>query len=351
MTSDAEDRSTWPHNGEIMGRTELLRLIEEKGWSEDLDLRGVAFVGDKPGDDTFTTPIDLSPEALNTRAEAYRKANGGKDPNWLADGGGIKLSEALLHMANLSGARLQGASLWGAQLQGAALWGARLQGVDLYNVGSLEGVHWSDALLDHTRIKRETLGQRIGDELTADKKKTPRQYHLAKEAYLLLKNNFNQIGRYEDASWAYVKEQQMEKMQFHWEWRAHGWRVWRAWDSFWPWFRNWFYELLTGYGERPILPLLWAGGLAVVFFPLLYWAIGAREDHARGFTSWSPSDIDWAGWGDSVVFSLVSFGTLSFTQLQPDGTLPTVIAAFEAMVGVLLFALFVFTLGNRMSRS
>lgn len=200
-------------------------------------------------------------------------------------------------------------------------------------------------------MRSDQLGHAIGEEEDANREKTPEAYRRASEVYLLLKNNFNSIGRYADAAWAYVKEQQMEKMAYHWEWRADGWRVWRALGSFWPWFRNWFYELLTGYGERPILPLLWAGGLAVVFFPLLYWAIGAREDHARGFTSWSPSDIDWAGWGDSVVFSLVSFGTLSFTQLQPDGTLPTVIAAFEAMVGVLLFALFVFTLGNRMSRS
>ena len=67
------------------------------------------------------------------------------------------------------------------------------------------------------------MGQRIGDELTADRKKTSDQYHSAKEAYLLLKNNFNQIGRYEDASWAYVKEQQMEKMAYYWEWHPYRW--------------------------------------------------------------------------------------------------------------------------------
>ena len=117
------------------------------------------------------------------------------------------------------------------------------------------------------------------------------------------------------------------------------------------WALNWAYELLTGYGERPILPLLWGAGLAGGFFPLLYWAIGALPGHGAAFTSASPSDIDWAGWGDSVVFSLTSFGTLSFSRLQPEGTLPNLIAAFEAMIGVLLFALFVFTLGNRMSRS
>jgi inward rectifier potassium channel len=143
----------------------------------------------------------------------------------------------------------------------------------------------------------------------------------------------------------------MEKMAHYWGWRSTGGRVWKAWGSLWPWLRNWAYELLTGYGERWVLPLLWAATLAMVFFPLAYWGTGSLPGHAHAFSASSPSDIDWAGWGESFMFSLTSFATLSFTRLQPEGTVGNFIAAIEAMVGVLLFALFVFTLGNRMSRS
>lgn len=34
MSSDAEDRSTWPRNGQVIRREELLRLIEENGGPE-----------------------------------------------------------------------------------------------------------------------------------------------------------------------------------------------------------------------------------------------------------------------------------------------------------------------------
>jgi hypothetical protein len=128
--------------------------------------------------------------------------------------------------ADLRFAELGGVTAFRTCLRDACLVYANLRRVDLYQVVSLQGVHWYDAFLDHTRIKRESLGKRIGDELTAHDSKGPEDYHRAKEAYLLLKNNFNQIGRYEDASWAYVKEQQMEKMGFYWE---HRWRLLRPW--------------------------------------------------------------------------------------------------------------------------
>ena len=46
MTTDDEDRSTWPRNGQVIRRAELLRLTEENRWSVNLDLRGATLVGD-----------------------------------------------------------------------------------------------------------------------------------------------------------------------------------------------------------------------------------------------------------------------------------------------------------------
>ena len=309
-----DDPSTWRHNRQHIDRSALEILLEVNGGSQGLDLHGA----------------DLSNVDL-------KQAN---------------LSGAHLEHANLSGTQLQRAHLRGTYLQEANLRKAQLQGVDLYHVESLAGVSWYGAFLDRTRMRQKHLGKKaIRDEADAHRKKTACAYHEASEAYLLLKNNFTSIGRYEGSAWAYVKEQQMEKMEHYWKWRADGGQIWRVRGSLWRCLCKWGYELLTGYGERPLRPLVWAVGLVAVFFPLLYWAIGALPGHSRAFTSSSPSDIDWAGWGDSLIFSLTSFGTLSFTRLQPEGTLPNLIAAFEAMIGVLLFALFVFTLGNRMSRS
>ena len=399
MTTDAKDRSTWPRNDRVIRRDELLRLIEENGGPQGLDLRGAIFVGEGPGDDPLDNPIDLRAEALVPLVMAYRQTNGDSYPPWLGPVAGISLSRAQLQKAHLTGAQLHGASLWAAQLEGADLtgadlWGAQLQeagltgaqlrgaqlpyaqlegadltgaqlqgarlldgqlrgadltgaqlhGVDMYHVRSLDGARWYGAHLDHTRIRRASLGKAIGDELEAHKSKTADGYYFAMEAYLLLKNNFNQIGRYEDASWAYVKEQQMEKMAYYWEWHFWGWRVWRArgffWRSFGRWLRNWAYELATGYGERPWNAVR-AGLVAILAFAAGFWACGITG--GRGAVAFL----------DCLVYSIATFATFNLARpnLNPTGRGIEIASSLEAILGIAVLALVVFTVGNRMSRS
>jgi uncharacterized protein YjbI with pentapeptide repeats len=401
MTTDAEDRSTWPRNGKIIRRKKLLRLIEKNRGPDGLDLKGAVFAGDLPSDDPEDNPIDLSPDALAPLADAYRNDNGGREPPWLSADRlrlwGAQLQGAVLRHAQLEGAdlrdghfqkadltyaqlqngllygtHLQEASLLGAQLQGAQLFGARLQGtylwearlqqadlrdahlqgaelkgaqlqradlrrtqldrVDMYDVASVDGAHWYGALLDHTRIKRESLGKAIGDEVEAHQRRTAQAYRQASEAYLSLKNNFNQIGRYEDASWAYVKEQQMEKMAHYREWRSHGWQVWRAWGSFWRWLRNWAYELATGYGERPWNPVV-GGVLMILGFAGGFWVTRAV-----------------ANFWDALIYSIATFATFNLADAGPTGRGADVASSVEALLGIAVLALVVFTLGNKMSR-
>jgi len=465
MTTDNEDRSAWPQNGLVIRRDELLRLIEENGGPEDLDLRGARFLGDGQGEVPRSNPIDLSSGALAPLAAVYKQEHGGSEPPWCDSDGrmfllgarlqgadlsvaqlqgarlilaqllgadlsearleGAHLSDAQLEGADLSGAQLQGAVLIGAQLQradlgaaqlegahlsdaqlegadligaqlqgahledaqlqgadlsgaqlekadlsdaqlqGAVLFGAQLEGadlrgaqlerVDMYGVASLVGAHWDRAFLDYTRIDRRDLGQSVGDEDEAhgrgssgskDKSRKAGAYRSASEAYLLLKNNFNQIGRYEDASWAYVKEQQMEKMSYHWAWRSWGWQVWRAGRSFWPWLRNWAYELATGYGERVYMPVLWAI-VVVAVFAGIYAVAGNIASGDVGALQGEPTHNPLI----ALVHSISAFATIGFNTLEPQGWGARLLTALEAMFGVGLFALFIFTLGNRMSRS
>ena len=473
MTTDAEDRSTWPRNGQVIRRAELLSLLEQAPEPHKVDLRGTRLLNDGSTDDVITNAIDLSPTALRPLAEAYRQRTGGQEPPWVIGDGHAalwdaqleavylararlqdanlaganlrraSLSKASLQRANLSGAHLEGADLsytqlqgtdlsyadvgradlsyaqlegarlWSAQLQQARLWGAKLQGadlsyaqlqeanlsgaelqganlsrgglegsdlsgaqleradlsdarlqgadlfhchlqvaklshaqlqqVDMYDVASLDGALWYGALLDHTRIKRESLGKRIGDELKAHDSKGAEDYHRAEEAYLMLKNNFNQIGRYEDASWAYVKEQQMEKMAYYREWRSGGtqfgsgwdplWFLSRpAWGSFWRWLRNWAYELATGYGERPWNPVI--GGVLIIL------------GFAGGFCATRAIGNFW----DALVYSIATFATFNLADTGPTGRAADLASSVEALLGIAVLALVVFTLGNKMSR-
>ena len=285
-----DDRSTWRLDREGIELPALLKMIERKGHSA-MNLHGAVLSPDASGE-----PLDCSPQILKTYMDAYVSERGSLPP-WA--GAGITLQEAHLERAqliearlpnaNLNGAHLEHASLWRAHLEGASLhsahlqhaqlenahlehailrfahlenavlWGAhlddadlrktRLQDVDLYDVASLAGVRWYGAFLDRTRMNRHQLGSAIGDETWAQSEKRAEAYLEAAEAYLLLKNNFVTLGRYGDVGWAYIKERQMAKMAYHWGWR---WRFWRAWPAFGRWLRNWAYEALTGYGERPL---------------------------------------------------------------------------------------------------
>jgi len=196
-------------------------------------------------------------------------------------------------------------------------------------------------------MRRDQLGRSIGDELTAHENPSPRAYHEASESYLLHKNNFLSLGRYEDAAWAYIKEQQMEKMAYRSEWRAHGWHLWKAWGSLWRWLRNWSYELLTGYGERTWMPVLWA--IAVILaFATGYAVAGNISPDFAGDPATAQGSHDFL---DALTHSIGAFATIGFNTLEPLGWGARLLTAIESALGVSLFALFIFTLGNRMSRS
>jgi len=304
---------------------------------------------------------------------------------------------------SLSGARLQGAwfyntklddvDLSSADLTGASFWNAEVGRVgDLYDVKSLERTNWYGANLEGgADIRREKLGPAIGDELEArGQARTKGAFRWAREAYSELKSNFRNVSRYEDAAWAYVKERQMAKaMHFpttaghrwitkcmgatmpppwwgpcnalHWGW----WKMRSAFYHFrlfvracppkvkermardgkwhgklgeyispWRWFRDWVYELLTGYGERPLNPLSW-GALAILGFALGYFLTAI--------------DNFW----DALVYSLATFATFNLADpgVQPHGRGMNLASSAEALLGIAVLALVVFTLGNRMSRS
>jgi len=124
---------------------------------------------------------------------------------------GANLKNAHLGNSNLQGASLQSADLQNARLDGADLQsanfqGAKLQGVDLSEVRNLSNVYLSRAWLVRTRMRRKDLGNVIGEELDHD-------YANAKDGYLILKQNFDDLGDYDAASWAYRKERRMEKLE------------------------------------------------------------------------------------------------------------------------------------------
>jgi len=298
--------------------------------------------------------LDLSPEFLAQPLAKYEAEHQCRPPWWDSPSRVAHLIDitmlrcevnwSTLNGVIFTGARLTGsvfgrtdlreARFIGSDLRDAAFWNANLTHADFHQA-DLSGASFWGARLDHTAMTRSQFHRGVGEELEAGAQNDPSLFRQASDVYLLLKNNFNSIGRYEDAAWAYIKEQQMEKMAHYWEWRARGWRFWRGRGSFWRWLRSWTYEVLTGYGERPLNPLI-AGGLTMLAFCLAYFVTGAIGSF-------------W----DSLIYSFGTFATFNLADpgMQPHGRIMNLASSLEALLGILVLALFVFTLGNRMSRS
>jgi uncharacterized protein YjbI with pentapeptide repeats len=285
---------------------------------------------------------------------------------WLADLrrailGGANLQEADLQdadlqEASLEAANLKGAFLIGAVLQGTNLMEVNLQGtnlsyshlekVDFFGAKSLEGTYFYNAFLDDTRMTREQLGGAIGEELE-------RKYDWAKEAYLALKNNFAEIGRYRDESWAYVKERQMGKMMNHPRLarvyygdelpeNANAWRLgWFYFGHTLKWVADWFIELLCGYGES-----LWRV-LACMLLVILGFATYYQVSHAVVTSSQDAATSLW----DHLIFSLGAFTTLQPARLQAARPGVEFLTTIQAIIGIALAGLLGFVAGNRIRRS
>jgi len=68
-------------------------------------------------------------------------------------------------------------------------------------------IDFTNALLGNTRTKKAQIENHILQE-------EEKEFSRAREVYLLLKNNFHSIGRYNDEGWAFKKEKDMERKSY-----------------------------------------------------------------------------------------------------------------------------------------
>ena len=279
-----------------------------------------------------------------------------------ADLQGAQLLDADLRNADLSYTNLQGCDLLRANLRETNLQSADLRGLDLLDLteGGLRSTRLYRAKLDRTALRREQLGAQIGEEQA-------QEYHRARDTYGALRTNFESLGDYEAASWAYIQGRRMEKACSA-PWRARRfcyqeepgdipeaqlpWHHPRLWRFFlrhtMKWLSDWLVELICKYGESPWRTL---ATMVVVFavFVVIYWATGAvvRVDESTGSITHMPT----RNLKDLAIFGLGAFVTMDPKGLQAREDWVQLLAGLEGLLGISLTGLLGFVLGNRIRRS
>ena len=199
---------------------------------------------------------------------------------------------------------------------------ANLENVSLtpLNLNKNACIYFTRARLRNTEIRREDIENHIAQE-------KQKKLSEAKEVYLLLKNNFHSLGRYNDESWAFKKEKDMERKSYF---QAHH-RL--------KWFGSMFWHILYGYGERLKFILGWCA-ILIFFSSIWYWLYkGAGEAVGEQI-------VPLQGYLNYLYFSVVTFTTLGYGDFRPIGGC-RVLASIEALLGIFFVALFIFTIARR----
>jgi uncharacterized protein YjbI with pentapeptide repeats len=298
-----------------------------------------------------------------------------------------ELRDAVLQEAELGNSKLTGANFGKANLVDANLKGTRLLGCNLHLAYFL-GVQLDATLLHSEQFSEEATQQvlpmrapAIGEEHQAKfgeetRRKRAQLYGEAKNAYLGLKKNFDDLGDFDGLSWAYRKERRMETAEAYHAalsyfgrllgldnrlppiTRKRGVFIWATVKNLNRFAINKIVEAVCDYGEglwRVIATLV----VVMTTFTLIYAVIGGqlRDDNFLGVFCGSQAIRDLPRLG---LFSLMGMtardtGALEehsdLIKLLADSELVQFLAAIETITAIALAGLLGFVVGNRVRRS
>jgi len=227
-------------------------------------------------------------------------------------------------------------------------------------------ISFTGVLLKNTKIKK---GQ-IENHILQEEKK---EFFEAQKIYLLLKNNFHTIGQYEDESWAFKKEKDMERLSQSFPYykatlknenkkESLPFLKWIQKGNFKKWITSAFSNMIYGYGEKPWNVIKTAVAI-ILIFALSFSFIGLGNPEIielKGTASHQNSGdiVDLASKGflknnvirnfpDSLYFSTITFTTLGYGDFRPLEGWGRILAGSEAFIGAFMMALFVYTFARR----
>lgn len=337
-------------------REDVLKLIEEHGGPEGLDLSGRNLRGIDLSSHRDEPPLDLHGIILeeanlwDAHLEGAYLVGAHLEGATLWDAhleranlGGVHLEGAFLQAAHLEGAdlsaaHLEGANFFDAHLEGAFLWEGHLERVILREA-HLEGANFFDAHLEGadligahlegaglwaatfspgTMFEDTDWGAKyiLGEEVGKD-------FEPATYVYRTLKQWHTNAGMYDIAGKFFYREMEAKRKARSWREEPHL-KLW-----------SWAMRLLCGYGEKPLWLVGWG---FVVIFGLAGFYTGLGSFASKSFLN-------------CLYYSAASFTALGYGSWapQPSGWAKGMGAA-EAVIGVFIMALFLVTFVRKMVR-
>jgi hypothetical protein len=221
---------------------------------------------------------------------------------------------------------LEGAYLWGAQLQGANLWAARLQNAVLMDA-HLQGARLTDARLEGATLYRIVLDRTTECETTTWG--TPREeieghWQHAASVFHTLREHYRQSGSERRMDEFYVREARCRHLA------QHGWARRMVWH---------LHRVVWGYGAIPWLLFGWMAVVVLLFGLAIFPVIGVTDSAATSHRV-----------VDGMALSLVTFATLGYGNSYPASKAGEMLAGIEAMLSMVLVAMFVVSLARKYVR-
>ncbi len=346
---------------------------------EGIDVRGA----DLQEVDLSGLPLACMIGGLNMMQSQSINSDHRKKAAVILDGANLRqthLEGAILYNASIRGAALQGAFLqnakvrW-ARMEGSRMRGVHLEGADLRSV-HLEGNTLAEAYLDGADLRAAffdaastltTLGSKentaqvfevrwggvdlahvdwskvitLGDERIA--KKQPNRdiqlarLHQAVRAYRKLAVELKEQGLNEEAARFAYRAQVLQKSVRRFQILQPRVKLRQRIQALGAWLFSWFLFLLAGYGYKP----------GRSFFAYLIVIIGfATSYYLLGLSDLGPHHLAWY---EAIVVSMTAFHGRGFfaDQFHP-GDPQAFVAAFEALVGLIIEITLIATLTRRL---
>ena len=190
------------------------------------------------------------------------------------------------------------------------------------------------------RANRWRLHEYVGTPAESDSTKG------LEHTYLEAQQGATGTGDSETASMFFVRELRYRRQRYADHAHAADHSLTHRVDAALHWATNGFLDLIAGYGERPQRTLALA--LAVIVSSALAYP-------AAGGLVTGEAVVRYDSHGllavlDGLYFSVVTFATLGLGDVHPAGDVGRFIAASEGLAGAFLTAVFVFSLGRRVTR-